>query len=188
MAAVPPDVSDSGVERRGSEIFVSSTVLDVAKGMNWNSIKQWRLGQISKSIVHYEMKEGLTLFELALWKAKIDQVDDSSPAANRSACRIEVPGPVKATILQYLVEIEEVVDENYDDMKGMQIERKGETFTYEFPLDELMTSTPFPPKCFCCDKKARTVWSNTTNRWNLRLLCGKCPKLPQIRIYNFESD
>ena len=100
MAAVPPDVSDSGVERRGSEIFVSSSVLDVAKGMNWNSIKQWRLGQISKSIVHYEMKEGLTLFELALWKAKLDQMDESY--CYRDACRIEVPGPVKNAILQYL--------------------------------------------------------------------------------------
>ena len=175
MAAVPPEVSDSSVERRGSEIFVSAAVLDVARGTNWNSTKQWQLGQISKSIVHYEMKEGLTLFELALWKAKIDQSDDTSPAT-RSACRIEVPGPVKATILQYLVEIEEVVDENYDDMKGMQIERKGENLTCEFPLDLNITLGPLAPLCFCCDNKARTVWSNTTNRYILRVLCGKCCK------------
>jgi len=164
---------DSGVERRGSEIFVSPAVLDVARGTNWSSTKQKRLDQISKSIVYYEMKEGLTLFELALWKAKIDQLGDTSPA-NRSACRIEVPGPVKATILQYLVEIEGEV--NYDDLKGMQIELKGESYAYEFPLDEIATFSPFPPLCFCCDKKARTVWSNTTNRWNLRLLCEKCCK------------
>jgi len=172
MIAVPTYVSDIGVERRGSEIFVSAAVLDVARSTQ--SSKQWLLGQISKSIVYYEMKEGLTIFELALWKAKIDQVDDSIPA-NRSACRIEVPGPVKDTILQYLVEVEEVVDENYDDMKGMQIELNGDNYTYEFPLDPVTTSSPIPPLCFCCDRKARTVWSNTTNRWDLRLLCGKCP-------------
>ena len=67
----------------------------------WNTTKRWRLGQISKSIAYYEMKEGLTLFELALWKAKIEQAGGTSPA-NRSTCRIEVPGPVKDCILQYL--------------------------------------------------------------------------------------
>jgi len=173
MAVVPSDVSDSGVERRGSEIFVSPAVLDVARGTDWISTKQRQLDRISKSIANYEMKEGLTLFELALWKTKIEQENGNSPA-NWSACRIEVPGPVKATILQYLVE--EVVDENYDDMKGMQIELNGDNYTYEFPLAEIATFSPFPPLCFCCDKKARTVWSNTTNRWSLRLLCEKCCK------------
>ena len=33
-------------------------------------------------------------------KAMIDQADDTSPS-ERAACRIEVPGPVKDTILQY---------------------------------------------------------------------------------------
>ena len=42
------------------------------------------------------------MFELALWKAKIDQVDDVVELASRDAYRIEVPGPVKDTILQYL--------------------------------------------------------------------------------------
>ena len=44
------------------------------------------------------------LFELALWKAKIDQVDDVDEITSRDAYRIEVPGPVKDTILQYLDE------------------------------------------------------------------------------------
>ena len=47
------------------------------------------------------MKEATTLFELALWKAKIDRATGIS-TGNRVACRIEVPGPVKETILQYL--------------------------------------------------------------------------------------
>ena len=46
------------------------------------------------------MKEATTLFELALWKARIDQADDAN--GNRNAHRIEVPGPVKDAILQYL--------------------------------------------------------------------------------------
>ena len=56
---------------------------------------------VKRLIRHYEIKEATTLFELALWKAGFDQKDISSPA-DRSACRIEVPGPVKDTILQYL--------------------------------------------------------------------------------------
>ena len=46
------------------------------------------------------MKEATTLFELALWKTRIDQAGDVN--GNRNAHRIEVPGPVKDTILQYL--------------------------------------------------------------------------------------
>ena len=51
---------------------------------------------------HYcykDLKEATTLFELALWKAKIDEVDDP---IDREACRIEVPGPVKDTLFSYL--------------------------------------------------------------------------------------
>lgn len=43
-----------------------------------------------------------TLFELALWKFKIDQTDKKSDMSRR-ACRIEVPGTVKDAILQFLV-------------------------------------------------------------------------------------
>ena len=46
------------------------------------------------------MKEATTLFELALWKEKINQAEGIP--INRNACRIEVPGPVKDTILLYL--------------------------------------------------------------------------------------
>ena len=54
--------------------------------------------------IYYEVKETATLFELALWKAKIDQsrrVTRSTRYANHSEYRIEVPGPVKDLILQY---------------------------------------------------------------------------------------
>ena len=58
--------------------------------------------EVYKLISYYEMKEATSLFELALWKAKIDQVDDVVELASRDASRIEVPGPVKAKILQYV--------------------------------------------------------------------------------------
>ena len=61
MAVVPPEVSDSSVERRGSEIFISSALVDMGRSKYWKSNKRWQLDQISKSIAYYEMKEGLTL-------------------------------------------------------------------------------------------------------------------------------
>ena len=66
-----------------------------------------KLDKIIRLITYYEMKEATTLFELALWKAKIDQADEADDKVNnyitnREACRVEVPGPIKDTILQYL--------------------------------------------------------------------------------------
>ena len=69
-------------------------------GRNWKTVKEC-LDEIVKLIAYYEMKEATTMFELALWKAKIDQTDDADDI-NRDACRIEVPGPVKDTILRYI--------------------------------------------------------------------------------------
>ena len=59
-----------------------------------------KLDKIVRLIRHYEIKEATTMFELALWKTRIDQVEDAN--GNRNAHCIEVPGPVKDTILQYL--------------------------------------------------------------------------------------
>ena len=59
-----------------------------------------KLDKIVRLIRYYEIKEATTLFELALWKSKIDQAEGDS--ADRGECRVEVPGPVKDTILQYL--------------------------------------------------------------------------------------
>ena len=87
------------VERRGSELFVTVAVMTIDG--NWNKIRA-RLDQIVDWIRYYEVKEVTTLFELALWKAKIDQLGEDDDATSREACRIDVPGPVKDTILQYL--------------------------------------------------------------------------------------
>ena len=87
---------------RGSELFVWTPTIGSASGVSsyWACIKQ-SIDQITKAVSYYERKEATILFELALWKAKIDQAGDTS-SINRDACRIEVPGPVKDAILQYL--------------------------------------------------------------------------------------
>ena len=59
-----------------------------------------KLNKIVRLVRYYEIKEATTMFELALWKARIDQAGDAND--NRNAHRIEVPGPVKDHILQYL--------------------------------------------------------------------------------------
>ena len=68
------------------------------RSSEWGYVKL-RIDPVIKWIKYYEMKEATTIFELALWKAKIDQGEDD---VFRPACRIEVPGPVKGAILQYL--------------------------------------------------------------------------------------
>jgi len=60
------------------------------------------LNKVKVLVVYYEMKEATTLFELALWKARIDEAADDVEPANRDTWRIEVPGPVKDAIMQYL--------------------------------------------------------------------------------------
>jgi len=60
-----------------------------------------KLVKVEELLTYYEMKEATTLFELALWKASIDQAEAAS--TDREAYQIEVPGPVKDTILQYLL-------------------------------------------------------------------------------------
>ena len=93
------------VEWRGGEFIIPSIRQEIEN--QWRIVETFvevdeeKLTTVKRLIRHYEIKEATTLFELALWKAGFDQKDISSPA-DRSACRIEVPGPVKDTILQYL--------------------------------------------------------------------------------------
>jgi hypothetical protein len=46
------------------------------------------------------MKEATTIYELALWKGYLNQA--KSEVTNRYDYRVEVPGPVKDSILEYL--------------------------------------------------------------------------------------
>ena len=70
-------------------------------GNNWNAVRR-DLDDITRVISRYELKEATSIFELALWKFKLDQVDKANPIP-RKKCRMDAPGPVKDIILQYLL-------------------------------------------------------------------------------------
>ena len=82
------------VQWESDKLFVSSAT-------RWNDLRR-DLGRIARLVSYYEVKEATTTFELALWKSKLDQVD-ATYNTNRAAYRIDVPGPVKDTMLEYLV-------------------------------------------------------------------------------------
>ena len=86
------------VEMSDDELFVSAQTMD--GGNNWNAVRRY-LDHIVRLISCYEIKEGTSVFELALWKFKLDQVDTANPIP-RKKCRMDVPGPVKDIMLQYL--------------------------------------------------------------------------------------
>ena len=85
---------------RGSILYIPADA--TRSSYIWKELKQ-RVDQIVRWIKYYEMKEATTIFELALWKAKMDQAKDDINEQGRDAYRVEVPGPVKDTILQYLI-------------------------------------------------------------------------------------
>ena len=91
-------------QRRGSELFVSVSSgewrINWQRHGNWETIKQ-TLDRIDQLLTYYELREATTLLELAMWKSKIDKAE-TRPIINRDVYRIEIPGPVKNTILQYL--------------------------------------------------------------------------------------
>jgi hypothetical protein len=90
------------VEWRGGELSIPAIRREInLYGMETVAqVDVEKLNRIKELIFYHEMKEATTLFELALWKAGIDQADISN--ADRGAYRVDVPGPVKDTILQYL--------------------------------------------------------------------------------------
>ena len=85
------------VEWSNDELFVTQTM---GGGRDWNTARE-DLDKLVRWISYYELKEGTSMFELALWKFKLDQVDKANPIP-RKKCRMDVPGPVKDIILQYL--------------------------------------------------------------------------------------
>ena len=92
-------INQSEIEwERGDTIHIP--VVAMRRRSRWDLVQQ-HFSQIVKWINYYEVKEATTTFELALWKAKIDQVDEADPR-DRDACRVDVPGPVKDAIMQYL--------------------------------------------------------------------------------------
>jgi len=87
------------LEREDGELFALRGGMGGICTHSWSTIKA-SLEKIDRLITHYEFKEATVLFELALWKAEIDQADDTS-TSDREARRIEVPGPVKDAIMLY---------------------------------------------------------------------------------------
>ena len=87
-----------GVVERSGELFMSAQTM--GGGNNWNRVR-YDLDKIIRLISYYELKEAASIFELALWKFKLDQLDKANPIP-RKKCRMDVPGPVKDIILQYL--------------------------------------------------------------------------------------
>ena len=85
------------VEWESDKLFVSGETYHFH---NWDEIER-DIGRISRLVSYYELKEATSTFELALWKYNLDQVGASN-TANRAVYRIDVPGPVKDTMMQYL--------------------------------------------------------------------------------------
>ena len=80
------------IENR-SRLSLMETVVEVDKE---------KIDRVEGLVRYYEKKEATTLFELALWKANLDQASEMTRRSTWDKYRIEVPGPVKDTILQYL--------------------------------------------------------------------------------------
>ena len=78
-------------------MFISDKRL--VQGQNWSTLRGV-FGRIDQLLTYYELREATTLLELAMWKSKIDQVEEN--LINRDEYRIDIPGPVRDTILQYL--------------------------------------------------------------------------------------
>ena len=95
------DAIDGVIERSGSgELFISKAVIRQGNDNTWASV-QGCLNHIARLVSYYEMKEATSLVELALWKSKINQASAIS-SSDREACRVDMPGPAKDMILQYL--------------------------------------------------------------------------------------
>ncbi|KAL7538587.1 hypothetical protein ACHAXR_008657, partial [Thalassiosira sp. AJA248-18] len=95
---------------------ISISVAAMINGGNWGGHKE-SLGRIDSLIAYYDLKEAATTFELALWKANIDnnlagkpvkraKIDKNKAANidNRKEYLMEVPGPVKKAVLQHFLQ------------------------------------------------------------------------------------
>ncbi|KAL7524481.1 hypothetical protein ACHAXR_000592, partial [Thalassiosira sp. AJA248-18] len=85
-----------GVVYRRGRIVVS--LESVVGGENWETTRE-RLDTIFGLMTYYELKEATAIFDLALTRAMISV--EVASVDERDASRIEVPGPVKAAVLQF---------------------------------------------------------------------------------------
>ena len=92
---------------RGGELSIPAVRREVENRL-WRrvdtvvEVDEEKLNKVKRLIAYYEKKEATTIFELALWRSNMYQADITNPVSDREACRIEVPGPVKETVLQFL--------------------------------------------------------------------------------------
>jgi hypothetical protein len=86
------------VQWEDGELFVPPSAME--EGRNWENIRTI-LYNVERTVFCYEMKEATTIYELALWKSKLDDV--GSNTANRKDHRVSVPEPAQNSILEYLL-------------------------------------------------------------------------------------
>ena len=87
---------------RNGELMIPAR--GVGNGTNWKAVREI-IDKIIGVLDYYEVKEATTTIELAFWKAEIQSKtasESNCSELDRRGCCIEVPGPVKDTILQYL--------------------------------------------------------------------------------------
>ena len=103
---IEPKMDDiSSVEWRGGELSIPA-IRQQRENNRWGmetsvEVDKEKLDKVEELITYYEMKEATTLFELALWRSNMYRVDITDPV-DRGAYRVEVPGPVKETVQQFL--------------------------------------------------------------------------------------
>jgi len=90
-----------GIEKRDSELLIPAR--GVGNGANWKVVREI-LDNIISVLDYHEVKEATTSIELAFWKAEIQSKAEeiNHNEIDRRGCCIDVPGPVKDTILEYL--------------------------------------------------------------------------------------
>jgi len=98
-----------GLEWRDGELVIPSVRREIDDDDGWGvvtevKVNKEKLAKVERLISYHEIKEATTLFELALWKARIDQVDldDTETDINRDAYRVDVPGPVKDRVFRHV--------------------------------------------------------------------------------------
>ena len=88
---------DQHFEWRVGELLVSPEAI---RSDNLTATRT-NLEQVLAWITRYELKEATSLYELALWKGKIEEMG-AVTKGERSGCRVDVPGPAKDVIIKYL--------------------------------------------------------------------------------------
>jgi hypothetical protein len=96
-------------EWREDDLLVSTEAInDGSWCNNWAATRR-HLDHALSLISYYELKEATSTIELAMWKARIEEVG-AVTLDQRSSCRVDVPGPAKDAILQYLKHGEDLLD------------------------------------------------------------------------------